>query len=62
MNQNKLDVVKLEMTRLDIDILGINELKWMGMGVFNSDDCYTYHSRQENLRRNGVALIINKRA
>ena len=62
MNQSKFDVVKQNMTGLNIDILGISELKRMGLGEFNSDDCYTYHSRQENLRRNGVALIINKRA
>ena len=62
MNQSKFDVVKQNMTGLNIDILGISELKWMGLGEFNSDDCYTYQSRQENLRRNGVALIINKRA
>ena len=62
MNQSKFDVVKQNMTGLNIDILGISELKRMGLGEFNSDDCYTYYSRQENLRRNGVALIINKRA
>ena len=60
MNQGKLEVVKQEMARMNIDILGISELKWTGMGEFNSDDHYTYYYRQESLRRNGVALIINK--
>ena len=61
MNQGKLDVVKQEMTRLNIDILGINELKWMGMGDFNSDDYCIYYGGQDSLRRNGVALRVNKR-
>ena len=61
-NQGKLEVVKQEMTRVNMDILGINELKWMGMGEFNTDDHYIYCSvRQESLRRNRVALIVNKR-
>ena len=61
MNQGKLKVVKREMVRVNIDILGISELKWIGMGEFNSDDHYIYYCRQESLRRNGVALIVNKR-
>ena len=64
MNQGKFEVVKEEMTRmtrLNIDILGISELKWTGMGEFNSDEHYIYYSGQESLRRNGVALIGNKR-
>ena len=61
MNQGKLDVVKQEMVRMNIDILGISELKWTGMGKFNSDDHYIYYCRQESLRRKGVALIVNKR-
>uniref|UniRef100_A0A8D2ISM3 Reverse transcriptase domain-containing protein n=1 Tax=Varanus komodoensis TaxID=61221 RepID=A0A8D2ISM3_VARKO len=61
MNQGKLDVVKQEMTRLNIDILGISELKWTGMGGFNSDDHQVYYCGQESLRRNGVAFIVNKR-
>ena len=61
MNQGKLDVVKQEMGRINIDILGISELKWMGMGEFNSDDHYIYYCGQESLRRNGVDLIVNKR-
>ena len=56
----ELDVVKQEMERLNIDILGISELKWMEMGKFNSDDYYIYYCGQESLRRNGVALIVNK--
>ena len=60
MNQNKWDVAKQEMARLNIDILGISELKWMGMGKFNSDDHYIYYCGEESLRRNGVALIVNK--
>ena len=60
MSQGKLEVVKQEMVRVNIDILGINELKWVGMGKFNSDDCYIYYCGQENLRRNRVTLIINK--
>ena len=61
MNQDKLQVVKQEITRVNIDILGISELKWTGMGGFNSDDPCIYHCGQEPLRRNGIALIINKR-
>ena len=61
MKQGKLDVVKQEMTTENSDILGISELKWMGMGKFNSDDHYNYFYRQESLKRNGVALIVNKR-
>ena len=62
MNQGKLDVVKQEMARININILGISELKWTGMGEFNSDDHYIYYCGQESLRSNGVALIVNKRA
>ena len=61
MNQGKLEVVKQEMVRVNIDILGINELKWTGMGVFNSDDHYIYYCGQESLRRNRVAITDNKR-
>ena len=61
MNQGKLDVVKQEMERVNVDILGISELKWTGMGEFNSDDRYIYYCGQESLRRNGVAIIVNKR-
>ena len=61
MNQGKLEVVKQEMTRMNIDILGIRELKWTGMGEFNSDDHYIYFCGQESLRRNGVAIMVNKR-
>ena len=61
MNQGKLEVVKQEMARENIDILGISELKWTGMGDFNSDDDYIYYCGQESLRRNGVAIIVNKR-
>ena len=61
MNQGKLEVVKQEMARVNIDILGISELKWTGMGEFNSDDHYIYYWGQEYLRRNGVAIMINKR-
>ena len=60
MNQSKLEVVKQEMARVNIDILGISELKWTGMGEFNSDDHYIYYCGQESLRRNGVVLIVNK--
>ena len=60
MNQGKLEVVKQEMARENIDILGISELKWTGMGDFNSDDDYIYYCGQESLRRNGVAIIVNK--
>ena len=62
MNQGKLEVVKQEMTRVNIDILGISELRWTGMGEFNSDDHYIYYCGQVSLRRNGLALIVNKRA
>ena len=61
MNQSKLEVVKQEMARVNVDILGISELKWTGMGEFNSDDYYIYYCRQESLRRNGVAIMVNKR-
>ena len=61
MNQHKLQVVKQEMATVNVDILGISELKWMGMGEFNSDDHYIYYCGQESLRRNGVALVVNKR-
>ena len=60
MNQGKLEVIKQEVARMSIDILGISELKWIRMGEFNSDDHYVYYCGQEPLRRNGVALIINK--
>ena len=60
MNQGKLEVVKLEMARVNVDILGISELKWTGMGEFNSDYHYIYYCGQESLRRNGVAIIVNK--
>ena len=61
MNQGKLEVVKQEMTRVNVDILGISELKWTGMGEFNSDDHFIYYCGQESLRRNGVAIMVNKR-
>ena len=61
MNQGKLEVVNQEMTRVNINILGISELKWTGMGEYNSDDHYIYYCGQESLRRNGVASIVNKR-
>ena len=61
MNQGKLEVVKQETARVNINILGIGELKWTGMGEFNSDDRYIYYCGQEALRRNGVAIIVNKR-
>ena len=61
MNQGKLEVVKQDMARVNIDTLGISELKWTGLGEFNSDDLYIYYCGQESLRRNGVALILNKR-
>ena len=61
MNQGKLKVVKQEMARVNIDILGINEQKWTAMGEFNSDDHYIYYCGQESLRRNGVAIMVNKR-
>ena len=61
MNQGKLEAVKQEMARVNINILGINELKWTGMGKFNSHDHYIYYCGQESLRRNGLATIVNKR-
>ena len=62
MNQGKLEVVKCqEMARVNVNILGISELKWTGMGEFNSDDHYTYYGGQKPLRRNGVAIMVNKR-
>ena len=61
MNQGKLEMVKEEMARMNIDILGISKLKWTGMGEFNSDDHYIYYCGKESLRRNGVAIIVNKR-
>ena len=60
MNQGKLEVFKQEMARVNIDVIGISELKWTGMGEFNSDDHYIYYSGQVSLRRNGVAIIVNK--
>ena len=61
MNQGKLEVVKQEMARVNVDILGVSELKWTEMGEFNSDDPYIYYCGQESLRRNGVAIMVNKR-
>ena len=61
LNQGKLKVVKQEMAKVNVNILGIHELKWTGMGEFNSDDHYIYYCRQESLRRNGVAIIVNKK-
>ena len=61
MNQGKLEVVKEKRARVNIDIIGINELKWTGMGEFNSDDHYIYYGGQESLRRNGVVIMVNKR-
>ena len=61
MNQGKFDMVKQEMVRVNIHILGISKLKWMGMGEFNSDDNYIYYFGQESLRRNGVAIMVNRR-
>ena len=61
MNQGKLEVVKQEMARVNVDILGISKLKWTGMGEFNSDDHYIYYWGQESLRRNGIAIMVNKR-
>ena len=61
MNQGKLEVVKHEMARVNIDILGISKLRWTAMGEFNSDDHYIYYCRQESLRRNRVAIMVNKR-
>ena len=59
MNQGKSEVVKQEMARVKVDILGISKLKWTGMGAFNSNDNYIYYCEQESLRRNGVAVIVN---
>ena len=61
MNQGKLEVVKQEIARMNVDILGISKLKWIGMGEFYSDDHYIYYCGQESLRRNGVAIMVNKR-
>ena len=61
MNQGKLEVVKQEMARVNVDILGISKLKFTGMGEFNSDDHYIYYCEQESLRRNGVAIMVNRR-
>ena len=61
MNQGKLEVVKQDMARVNVDILGMRELKWTGMGEFKSDDHYIYYCGQESLRRNGIANIVNKR-
>ena len=61
MNQGKLDMVRQEIARVNIDILGINELKWTGVGEFNSDEHYIYHCGQQSLRKNGAALIVSKR-
>ena len=61
MYQGKLEVVRQEVARVNVDILGISELKWTGMGEFNFDDHYIYYCGQESLRRNGVAMIVNKR-
>ena len=61
MNQGKLEEVKQEMARVNVDILGISKLKWTGMGEFNSDDHYIYYSGQESFRRNGVAIMVNER-
>ena len=60
-NQGKLEVVKQETARVNVDLLGISKLKWTGMGEFNSDDHYIYYCGQESLRRNGVAIMVNKR-
>ena len=62
MNEGKLEVIKQEMARVNIDLLGISDLKWTGMGEFNSDDHYIYYCRQESLRRNGVAIMVNKKS
>ena len=62
MNQGKLEVVKQKLARVNIDILGISELKWTGTGEFNSDDHYIYYCGKESLRRNAVAIIVNKRS
>ena len=62
MNQDKLEVLKQEMARVNINILGISELKWTGMGEFNSDDHYIYYCGQKSIRRSGVALVVNKKS
>ena len=61
MNQGKLEVVKQEMARVNVNILGISELRWTGMGEFNSDDHFNYNCGQESLRRNGIVIMVNKR-
>ena len=61
MNQGRLEVAKQEMARVNVNILGISKLKWTGMGEFNSDDHYIYYCGQKSLRRNGIAIIVNKR-
>ena len=61
MNQGKLEVVKKEMAKVNVDILGISELKWTGMGEINSNDHYIYYYGQESLRRNAIAIVVNKR-
>ena len=61
MIQGKLEVAEQEMARVNVDILGISQLKWTGMGEFNSDDHYIYYRKQESFRRNGVAIMVNKR-
>ena len=61
MNQGRLEVVKQEMAKVNVDILGISELKWTGMGEFKSDDHFIYYCGQKSLRRNGVAIVVNKR-
>ena len=61
MNQGKLELVKQDKARVNVDIVGISKLKWTGIGEFNSDDHYIYYCRQESLRRNGVAIMVNKR-
>ena len=61
MNQGKLEVVKQEMARVNVDILGVSKLKWTGMGEFNSDDHYVYYCGHESLRRNGIAIMVSKR-
>ena len=60
-NQGRLEVVKQEMARVNVNILGVSELRWSGMGEFNSDDHYIYYCGQESLRRNGIAITVNKR-
>ena len=61
MNQGKLEVVKQEMAKVNVNILGISKIRWTGMGEFNSDDCYIYYCGQESLRRNGITIMVNKR-